>query len=165
MVSPFPAGLRAEAVRLLDACRAKGKTIALAESCTGGLVAALLTEIAGSSDVLERGFVVYTNIAKMENLGVSAEILEKFTAVAEETAIAMAKGTLAHSHTTLALAVTGIAGPGGASEGKPVGLVHLCVAERDGRVLHERHVFPGSREDVRMAALARGIAMLQALVE
>ncbi|HAU28718.1 MAG TPA: damage-inducible protein CinA [Rhodospirillaceae bacterium] len=161
MTFPFPQDVFLLAQKIVETCLISGKTLALAESCTGGLVASAITSIPGSSSVLERGFVVYTNIAKQENLDVSPEILRTFTAVSEETARAMAQGTLAHSHADFTFSVTGIAGPGGATEGRPVGLVHLCVAGRDGRCVHERHVFPGNREDVRMAALLRGLKMIQ----
>lgn len=161
-MSPFfPSEILALAEDIVKKARFADQTIALSESCTGGLVAAALTAISGSSAVLERGFVVYTNMAKMENLGVPAEILERFTAFSEETARAMVQGTLDHSHADIAFSVTGIAGPGGAMEGKPVGLVHMCVARRNGPCVHERHVFPGERGDVRLAALMRGLQMLQ----
>src|SRR6267154_3889918 len=109
---------------LLDLCRAKKLTIAAAESCTGGLLAATLTEIPGSSDVFERGFVTYSNEAKEAMLGVAPLTLAMHGAVSRETAEAMARGALSHAPVDLAAAITGIAGPGGAVEGKPVGLVH-----------------------------------------
>src|SRR5713226_6669608 len=112
--------LRAAARRVLDACRAKNLKLAVAESCTGGLVAAALTEIPGSSDVLDRGFVTYSNAAKQAMLGVPASILERHGAVSRETADAMAAGALAMSNADLSVAITGIAGPGGGSAEKPV---------------------------------------------
>src|ERR1700680_1245288 len=118
---------------LLDLCRGKKLKIAAAESCTGGLVAAALTEIAGSSDVVDRGFVTYSNDAKEAMLAVPAETLRRHGAVSRQTAAAMAKGALAHSAADLAGAVTGIAGPGGGSAKKPVGLVYLAALARDGR--------------------------------
>src|SRR6266481_1109770 len=115
-----------EAARaLLDLCRGKKLTIAAAESCTGGLLAATLTEIPGSSDVFDRGFVTYSDAAKTAMLGVPADLLATFGAVSRETAQAMANGALAQAGVDLAVAITGIAGPGGAMPGKPVGLVHF----------------------------------------
>src|SRR5204863_5608309 len=125
-----------EAARLLDAFRACGLRLATAESCTGGLIAALLTEIAGSSDVVERGFVTYSNAAKQENLGVAADVLAAHGAISEPVARAMAEGALAHSHADIAVSVTGVAGPGGGSAAKPVGLVHLAAARLGGPTLH-----------------------------
>jgi nicotinamide-nucleotide amidase len=119
---------------LLDLCRARKLTIATAESCTGGLVAATLTEIPGSSDVFERGFVTYSDAAKAAMLGVPTSVLERFGAVSRETAEAMAQGALAHSPADLAVSITGIAGPGGGSPGKPVGLVHFAAAAHGGDV-------------------------------
>jgi nicotinamide-nucleotide amidase len=122
---------------LLDLCRARKLTIATAESCTGGLVAATLTDIPGSSDVFERGFVTYSNASKTAMLGVPTSVLDQFGAVSRQTAEAMVKGALACSPANLAVAVTGIAGPGGAVPGKPVGLVHFAAAARDGQLFHE----------------------------
>ena len=117
--------LIAAAAALLDLCRRRKLKLATAESCTGGLVAATLTEIAGSSDVVDRGFVTYSNAAKQAMLGVAPSTLDSYGAVSRETAEAMARGALAHSGVDLAVSVTGIAGPHGATPGKPVGLVHL----------------------------------------
>src|SRR5689334_22129628 len=124
------AELEARARALLDLCRSKKLTIATAESCTGGLVAATLTEIPGSSDVVERGFVTYSNAAKQAMLGVPAATLEQFGAVSRETAEAMAQGALAHSPADIVVSMTGIAGPGGGTASKPVGLVHFGAAAR-----------------------------------
>ena len=110
--------------------RSAGKRIATAESCTGGMIAAALTSIPGSSDVFERGFVTYSNEAKTESLGVPADQIERHGAVSSEIAVAMAKGALAHSRSDAAVAVTGIAGPGGGSQAKPVGLVFIAVARK-----------------------------------
>ena len=121
----FDERLLREAESLLEACRTRGLKLATAESCTGGLIAALLTEIPGSSDVVERGFVTYSNEAKSEELGVPADLIAAHGAVSEPVARAMAEGALAHSHADLAVSVTGVAGPGGGSAAKPVGLVHL----------------------------------------
>ncbi len=147
---------------VLDACRAKGWTVATAESCTGGMVAAALTEIAGSSDVVDRGFVTYSNGAKFELLGVPMVLFETFGAVSEEVARAMAEGARRNAGVDLACGITGVAGPGGGSAEKPVGLVHIAVASAD-RTLHGRHVFPGDRHAVRLAAALEALAMLRAL--
>ncbi|WP_426164190.1 CinA family protein [Sandarakinorhabdus sp. DWP1-3-1] len=124
--------LIAAAKDVIDANRALGRTVATAESCTGGLVAAALTELAGASDVFDRGFVTYSNEAKMESLSVSSDILETFGAVSIAVAWAMAQGALKHSHADIAVAVTGVAGPGGGSAKKPVGTVVFARATRDG---------------------------------
>src|SRR5882757_6308354 len=147
---------------LLDLCRRKRLTIAAAESCTGGLFAAALTDIPGSSDVFERGLVTYSNEAKHALLGVPLETLATFGAVSRETAQAMASGTLAQAPVNLAVAITGIAGPGGAMPGKPVGLVHLVAASRRGQRLHDECRFGDiGRTRVREASVARAIEMLQ----
>ncbi len=148
-------------MRVLAACRGKGLKLATAESCTGGLVAGALTDIAGSSDVLERGFVVYSNAAKTEMLGVPAALIERVGAVSEEVARAMAEGGLAHSGADICIAITGVAGPGGGTPAKPVGLVHLACARKGGAMLHERHVFPGDRADVRSASVIRALDLVR----
>jgi nicotinamide-nucleotide amidase len=148
------------ATAVLAACRAKGWHIATAESCTGGLVAAALTAIAGSSDVVDRGFVTYSNKAKMELLGVPEATLAAVGAISAETALAMAAGAVSRAGVDLAVSVTGIAGPGGGSVLKPVGLVYLGVATR-AACRSERHVFPGGRSDVRGAAMIRALEMLK----
>jgi nicotinamide-nucleotide amidase len=151
---------------LLDLCRARKLTIATAESCTGGLVAATLTDIPGSSDVFERGFVTYSDAAKAAMLGVPTSVLERFGAVSRETAEAMAQGALAHSPADLAVAITGIAGPGGGSPGKPVGLVHLGAATRDGRLMHQECRFGDiGRAHVRQVSVLQALAMLHVLAE
>ena len=161
----FSDELVASAQSLLALYRQAGMRLATAESCTGGLVAALLTEVAGSSDVVERGFVTYSNEAKIEMLGVSQETLTAHGAVSGETAKEMALGALAHSRADVAVSITGIAGPGGATASKPVGLVHLAAA-RDGRVLQAVHdVFPGDRDAVRLAALRQAVRLLQDAVQ
>ncbi|MBM3549452.1 MAG: CinA family protein [Alphaproteobacteria bacterium] len=148
------------ATALLENLRQRRLKVATAESCTGGLIAASLTEIAGSSDVVDRGFITYSNEAKSELLGVHADLIGKHGAVSEEVARAMAEGAIARSRADVAIAVTGIAGPGGATPTKPIGLVHLAVARRGGKVLHERHVFAGDRKQVRIATVERSFAML-----
>ena len=135
---------------------------ATAESCTGGLVAALLTEIPGSSNMLERGFVVYSNAAKQELLGVPAEMLARFGAVSAETAAAMAEGALKNSRAEIAVSVTGIAGPDGGSVAKPIGLVHFACARR-GRptVAREERFGDIGREAVRLASVRIGLELME----
>ena len=153
--------LIAQAQALLDLCRGKRLKIAAAESCTGGLLAAVLTEIPGSSDVLERGFVTYSNEAKQAMLGVPSAVLEGHGAVSRETAEAMAKGAIAHAPVDLAVSITGIAGPGGATAGKPVGLVHFAAASRRGRLIHRERTYGDiGRGQVRRASVAEALAML-----
>jgi nicotinamide-nucleotide amidase len=147
---------------LLEHLRRRHLRLATAESCTGGLIAAALTEIAGSSDVVERGFVVYSNEAKSELLGVDAGLIARHGAVSEEVARAMAEGAIRRSHAEIAVAVTGIAGPGGATPSKPVGLVHLAVARRSAPTVHERRVFEGDRRRVRLATVEHAFAMVRA---
>jgi nicotinamide-nucleotide amidase len=151
------------AADVLAACRAKGLKLATAESCTGGLIAGMLTAVAGSSDVVERGFVTYTNEAKHEMLGVPQELFERVGAVSEDVARAMAEGAVRHSRADLAVSVTGIAGPGGATENKPVGLVHMACA-RDGReTVHLARVFDGDRAAVRAATVRAALGLLKAM--
>jgi nicotinamide-nucleotide amidase len=148
--------------RVLDACKGAGLRVSTAESCTGGLVAASLTEIAGSSQVVDRAFVTYNDKAKHDMLGVGTELLERVGAVSSEVACAMAEGALAHSRADLAVSVTGIAGPGGAEEGKPVGLVFVGVARTGATSSAERRVLPGDRHAVRSAALVWALETLLA---
>lgn len=156
--------LGAAAERLLSLCRFSGLTIATAESCTGGLVAATLIDIPGSSDVFERGFVSYSNPAKETMLGVPRSLLQRCGAVSREAAEAMAAGALGNSPAKLVVAVTGIAGPGGGSEDKPVGLVHFAAADRDGRLVHREKRFGNiGRRQVRLASVAEALALLEAL--
>jgi nicotinamide-nucleotide amidase len=160
----FSAGLLIRAEKLLADARAKKLKVATAESCTGGLIAGLLTEIAGSSDVVERGFVTYSNQAKQELLGVPETLLIRHGAVSEEVARAMAEGALAHSRADLAVAVTGIAGPGGGTAEKPVGLVHIAAARKGGAVLHRECRFGDiGRAGVRIATVDAALEMLSAL--
>lgn len=154
------------AKHVLTICRARDIKLATAESCTGGLVAAALTEIAGSSDVFDRGFVTYSNAAKEKMLGVPTDVLERFGAVSRETAAAMAQGALAQSQATVTVAVTGIAGPGGGSVAKPVGLVHFAGATRDGRTVHrEKRYGKIGRHRVRVRSVGEALAVLQSLAE
>lgn len=124
------------AVRVLDALKSEGKMIVTAESCTGGLICGTLTEIAGSSDAVDRGFVTYSNEAKTELLGVPSGLISEVGAVSKEVAVAMAEGALARSKADISVSVTGIAGPGGGSEEKPVGTVHIAVAEKQKSTRH-----------------------------
>ncbi len=155
-------GLEESARALLEDCRRAGVRLALAEASTGGLLCACLTEIAGASAVVERGFVPYSNEAKAEQLGVPVALMMAHGAVSEEVARAMAEGALACSHADMALAETGIAGPSGGTESKPVGLVFLAVARRGASTSCERHVFAGNRNEVRRAATARALEVLRA---
>jgi nicotinamide-nucleotide amidase len=155
---------RALARSLLDLCRMRKLTIATAESCTGGLVAAALTDIPGSSDVVDRGFVTYSNGAKRAMLGVKTMTLSTFGAVSKETATAMAIGALEKAGVDLAVSITGIAGPGGATPGKPVGMVHLAVAARDGRILNRECRFGAiGRSAVRARSVVEALRMLMEL--
>jgi nicotinamide-nucleotide amidase len=155
---------RALSRALLDLCRSRKLTIATAESCTGGMVAAALTDIPGSSDVIDRSFVTYSNDAKRAMLGVRAATLSTFGAVSKETATQMAVGALEKAGVDLAVSITGIAGPGGATPGKPVGLVHFAVASRDGRILNRECRFGAiGRGPVRQRSVVEALRMLMEL--
>ena len=153
--------LLAEAEEVLELYRRAGLMAATAESCTGGLIAAALTAIAGSSDVVDRGFVTYSNQAKTEMLGVPGGLIAAVGAVSEAVAARMAEGAVRRSRADVAVSVTGIAGPGGGSPGKPVGLVWFGLHRRDRATVTERAVFPGDRTAIRMAAVARGLVLLR----
>jgi nicotinamide-nucleotide amidase len=154
------------AIRLLDLCKEKRLTVATAESCTGGLVAGALSDISGSSAVLDRGFVTYSNEAKQQMLGVTSATIDVYGAVSKECAEEMAKGALGHAQVDLAVSITGIAGPTGATPGKPIGLVYFCAASRSGRVIaHDRKFGDIGRSNVRRASVIQALAMLQELVE
>jgi nicotinamide-nucleotide amidase len=155
----FPAGSLDLARRLLAVCEARGWRLTTAESCTGGLIVACLTEIPGSSSVIERGYVTYDNRAKEEMLGVPGALFERVGAVSEQVARAMAEGALARAEVDLAIAVTGIAGPGGATPSKPVGLVHLAVAHRGAPTRHAREILPGDRSAIRLATVNRALEL------
>lgn len=149
------------AERLLDLCRSQNLRLATAESCTGGLVAGAITAVPGSSDVFDRGFVTYSNAAKEEMLGVPADILERFGAVSAETARAMAHGAAQRSFADLSVAVTGIAGPGGGSVDKPVGLVHFACLRKNFGIDHvERRFGELRREAIREASVLQALEML-----
>jgi nicotinamide-nucleotide amidase len=147
-------------MQLVASALAKKAVIATAESCTGGLVAAAITDISGSSAVFDRGFITYSNTAKTQMLGVPSDLLETHGGVSEEVARAMAQGALAHSSATLAVSITGIAGPSGGSATKPVGLVHFACATNAGQQWHERMVFSGDRAAIRAAARDHALQML-----
>jgi nicotinamide-nucleotide amidase len=146
-----------QARSLLALMDAKGMTLATAESCTGGLIAAALTAIAGSSSVIMAGFVTYSNDAKQKMVGVASETLAAHGAVSEEVARQMAEGARDRAGVSLALSCTGIAGPGGATPGKPVGLVFIGCAREGTSTMVERHVFPGDRAAVRAATVAAAL--------
>ena len=159
------ADLLAEAEALLALCRARRVTLATAESCTGGLVAAALTAIAGSSDVVDRGFVTYSNEAKTEMLDVPASLIESVGAVSEPVAAAMAAGAIRHSRATIAVSVTGVAGPAGGSAAKPVGTVCFGLARGGDDASSERQVFPGDRTAIRTASVAHAFALIRRSLE
>lgn len=155
--------IRSLATQVLAICDSAGLMIATAESCTGGMVAAALTDIPGSSSVVERGFVTYSNEAKAELLGVPAEMIATHGAVSEPVAQAMAEGALTYSRADLAVSITGIAGPGGGSVEKPEGLVHFACARRDSPTAHTRIEFGAlGRDRVRHAAVLQALTMLRA---
>ncbi len=154
--------LLAAARRLLDVCRERGLRIATAESCTGGLVAGALTEIGGASDVVERGFVVYSNAAKESMLGVPSSTLKRYGAVSAETATAMAAGALKNSEADISVAITGIAGPGGGTKQKPVGLVHFAAARRNHKGIARRRLYGKiGRRRVRERSVAEALELLE----
>jgi nicotinamide-nucleotide amidase len=160
----FPLDLLEDAVRTLDLLRRRRWMLAAAESCTGGLLAALLTEIPGSSDVLERGFVTYSNRAKAECVGVDPDLIARFGAVSTEVAQAMARGALTHSVADIAVAVTGVAGPGGGSAEKPVGLVHFAAATRQGETSAiERRYGDIGRTAIRIESVRTALSLVRLL--
>jgi len=160
------AKLLTAAKRLLDLCRKRGLRIATAESCTGGLVAGVLTEIAGASDVVECGFVVYSNEAKESMLGVPASTLKRHGAVSAETAIAMAAGALKNSEADISVAITGIAGPGGGTKQKPVGLVHFAAASHSGQHIARRRLYGKiGRRRVRERSVAEALQLLELVAQ
>jgi nicotinamide-nucleotide amidase len=161
----FDQRIIAEAAALLEACRERGDLLATAESCTGGLLAATLTAIPGASDVVERGFVTYSNTSKSEMLGVPAWLIERHGSVSEDVARAMVGGAFTHSRATLAVAITGIAGPSGGSPDKPVGLVHLAAARRDAPVRHEQLMLGDiGRNEIRRESVREALALLTSLL-
>ena len=161
----FAEALLAQAAELLDAARAKGLRIVTAESCTGGLIAGLLTEIPGSSDVVERGFVTYSNDAKTDLLGVPAALIKEHGAVSEPVATAMAQGALKNSRAQLSVAVTGIAGPGGATAEKPVGLVYVAALRADKKPVTREFRFGDiGRSEIRSRTVTEAMALLRELL-
>ena len=167
MIDPLMIDQRiiADAAALLEACRQRGILLATAESCTGGLLAATLTAIPGSSDVVDRAFVTYSNAAKSEMLGVPVWLIERHGAVSEDVARAMAGGALTHSHANLAVAVTGIAGPDGGTAEKPVGLVHFAAGRRDQPIVHERVLFGDlGRGEVQRRSVQQALKLLRSLL-
>lgn len=160
-----PSDLIVEAGELLERLAERGLTLATAESCTGGLIVAALTEVPGSSRVVDRGFITYSNTSKTVLLGVPAELIAAHGAVSAEVACAMAAGALDRSTASLAVSVTGVAGPGGASPDKPVGTVHIALAVRGGPVVHRLEQFPaGPRSAIRRAAVRAAFALLRAQI-
>jgi nicotinamide-nucleotide amidase len=152
------------ATALLELCKSKKLMVATAESCTGGLVAGALTDIAGSSAVVDRGFITYTDAAKHQMLGVPTATIERHGAVSRETAEAMARGALGHANADIAVSITGIAGPGGGSADKPVGLVHFAAASRNGDLIHrERRFGDIGRGEVRRRSVLQALSMLTEL--
>lgn len=156
----IPADMQSLAQKVITGFAAAQKKIVTAESCTGGLIAAALTSVSGSSDVLERGFVSYSNDAKFEVLGVMPEVLAEFGAVSAEVAEAMAVGALEFSRADVAVSITGIAGPTGGTPSKPVGLVFIGIATRDGVIFHIQNNFTGNRDSVRAQAVREALTML-----
>lgn len=153
--------LHALAIQVLDACKAKGLMVATAESCTGGLVAAMLVDIPGSSAVLERGFTTYSNAAKADMLGVPTDLIDHYGAVSEPVAIAMATGALARSNAEITVAITGVAGPGGGTATKPEGLVHFACTRTGQPTKHVRIEFgPIGRTEVRHASVKQALEMI-----
>jgi nicotinamide-nucleotide amidase len=160
----LPPELVDKAREVVDANRAAGRRLAVAESCTGGLVSAAITEISGSSDVFEVGYVTYSNAAKVDQLKVSSDVVETFGAVSVATAWAMARGALAASDADVAVAITGIAGPGGGSEEKPLGYVCFNARLADGTSIARDPVIPGGRLDVRERSALVGMHLLRMLL-
>lgn len=148
------------AKKIVNTCSNLDLKVTTAESCTGGLISSCLTAIAGSSDVFDRGFVTYTNQAKIELLGVAPDLFKLCGAVSEEVAYGMAEGALKQSIAQISVAVTGIAGPSGGTIEKPVGLVHIASASEGFKSFHERHIFKGRREEVRSSTLLASLKLI-----
>lgn len=161
----FSSALLSLARVVLADARAAKLRIVTAESCTGGLIAACLTEIPGSSDVLDRGFIVYSNRAKQDLLNVPGDLIADMGAVSEAVARAMAEGAVENSNAHLAIAVTGVAGPGGGTPLKPVGLVHVAAAREGRSILHEAHRLGDiGRTEIRLKAIEAGLHLLHRLI-
>lgn len=159
-MTELPQDLVELAKEVLTCARAQGKRLVTAESCTGGLIASFLTAVPGSSDVIEGGFITYSNDAKTRLLGVPRDALATHGAVSDIVASAMAEGALAQVQANMAVSVTGIAGPGGGSKDKPVGLVFMALAQTDTDAVVKRYVFAGTRDDVRRAAVGAALELL-----
>ena len=162
----FTPALLSRAEALLETCRVRGIRVVSAESCTGGLVTGLLTEIPGSSDVVDRGFVTYTNEAKSDCLGVPAALIAKLGAVSRQVAAAMAQGALVRSRADIAVAVTGVAGPGGGTDTKPVGLVYIAARDRTGvMAAREFHFDSMSRREIRLASVNAALDLIEEVMK
>jgi nicotinamide-nucleotide amidase len=162
----FATGLIRSAEEVLDLCRTRRLLLATAESCTGGLLAALLTEVPGSSKVFERGFITYSNDSKMTLLGVSSDLIDHHGAVSEQVALAMAEGALKHSRASIAVSITGIAGPGGGTKDKPVGLVFLaCTRNGKDSIYSRLELGMKRRKEIRDAAVVDAIRLLRLQAE
>ncbi|MGF0538208.1 CinA family protein [Agrobacterium sp. ES01] len=165
-MSLFPADIEQLATRIVTEFTQRNLTVATAESCTGGLIAGALTEVAGSSAVVDRGYITYSNTAKIEMIGVSNAVLMEYGAVSRQTALQMVDGALKRSGASLAVAVTGIAGPGGGSADKPVGLVHLAAKSRTGTLLHRDMRYGDlGRDGVRLATVKTALEMLMKVAQ
>ena len=161
----FPPDLVTRAENLLAQCRVKRVKLVTAESCTGGLVSGLLTEIPGSSDVVDRGFVTYSNAAKIDCLGVPPQLIARLGAVSGKVATSMAQGALMHSRADVAVAITGVAGPGGGSETKPVGLVYIAARSRFGPAVTREYRFgEQNRQSIRLASVAAALDLLEQVI-
>lgn len=161
----FPAGLLAAAAAALDAAKAKGIRLAAAETVTAGLVSACLTSVSGASQVFDRGYVLYHESAKATGLGVAQEVSARHGAVSAEVTQGLAEGLLSNSGAAVAVAVTGYAGPGGGNAKNPVGTIYVAAARQDAPILAERHVFSGSRDNVRLEAVAAAIRLLHRQID
>jgi nicotinamide-nucleotide amidase len=161
----FDHEMRDAAERVLTVCRQRNLMVVTAESCTGGLIAATLTAVAGSSVVVDRAFVTYSNEPKRDMIGVSWNAIQEHGAVSEPVARAMATGALAHSAADIAVSVTGVAGPGGGTPDKPVGLVHFGAERKGHAPIAERHVFQGDRDGIRRLSVLTALALLASLAE
>lgn len=161
----IPESLLSAAQALIQEAEERGRMVATAESCTGGMITATLTAVAGSSAVVDRGFVTYSNASKAAMLGVPEAVLEAYGAVSAPVAAAMAEGALTRSDAHCAVAVTGIAGPGGGADDKPVGLVHFAVVGQQDFLMAAHEVFPGDRHAVRVATVRKALAMLMTAVQ
>lgn len=165
LIIMFSDEIKSLAIETLELCRKKDLKISTAESCTGGLIIGALTEMAGSSDVVDRGFITYTNQAKIDMLDVFDDILSRHGAVSPETAIAMVTGAIKNSDADIAISVTGIAGPGGGSARKPVGLVYIAAQRRGNQAVHQQHNFGDiGRDKVRQATIIAALKLIKSVL-